>query len=392
MYNSQTPDHPTAAATDFTLSGDNNNYQGLISFGYNSPNFQISYNGGNPVSGSLGNTITLADQDIAWYQGSNKSFDLFAVGGSGGGQQLELNFLYFCKPTVASISPISVTVPTLNYTTSTGGPFLPHSEVEQDSVSGDVGWTTYGNLGSGGQDTITLYGSNNSNNHIAQNLLLTKFGFSVPSNATITNVEVSVSLAQSAGTSAVYTTINLLGWTTSTINQTQEGANTPHNFNFSSPAGLTPAIVNSSGFGTILSLTCTQQPGTGAVLQLQSVNISVTYTVPNYNNFVVTISQPISPQQQGGSGVASTIGVSSCSFTNGVSVIAVNPNYGTGALAGWLTGWTIQAQFPSGTGTISTVLSMLVNGNSTILNGTSIVSQPITYITGNVATITGTYS
>jgi hypothetical protein len=391
-YNSQTPDAATAATTDFTLSGDNNNYQGLISFGYTNPNFQLSYNGGTPVSGSAGNSMTLSDQDIAWYQGSNKSFDLFAVGGSGGGKQLGLNFLYFCKPTVSSVSPISVTIPPLNYTTNTGGPFLPHSEVEQTNVSGDVGWITYGNLGSGGQDTITLYSSNNSNAHIAKNLLLTNLGFNIPSNATVTNVDVSVYLTQSAGTSGAYTTINLLGWAASTINQTQEGANVVHDFSFYSPAGLTPAIVNSAGFGAILYLSCTQQPGTGAVLQLQSVNISVTYTVPNYNNFVVTLSQPISPQQQGGSGVASSIGVSSCSFTNGVSVIAVNPNYGTGALAGWLTGWTIQAQFPSGTGTISTVLSMTVNGNSTILNGTSIVSQPVTYISGNVATITGTYS
>ena len=73
-YNSQTPDYPTAATTDFTLSGDNNNYQGLISFGYTNPNFQLSYNGGTPVSGSAGNSMTLSDQDIAWYQGSNKIF------------------------------------------------------------------------------------------------------------------------------------------------------------------------------------------------------------------------------------------------------------------------------------------------------------------------------
>ena len=72
--------------------------------------------------------------------------------------------------------------------------------------------------------------------------------------------------------------------------------------------------------------------------------------------------------------------------------MSITPTYGSGSTAGWLTGWTLQVDFPSGTGTITTHLSMTVQGTLTYLNGTGMVTQTITYVNGVVATIVGTYT
>ena len=383
-YNGQNVPPALAATTDFTLVGDTNAYQGLVSFGYTNPNFLLSYNAGALDSGVALNSMTITEDDIAWFSFPHSNFDLFASGPS-----LTVPVVYMVKPTVASVSPLNPTIPPSN--TTPGNVTSGQPQTETEVPSSYVGWSSYGNLHSGGQDTITIFGNSNNN---GQQLNMTNFGLSIPANATINSVIANITLNQSAGTSATYINgVELLAVSGQTP-QSQIRQNGGNQF-YLSPGSLTPAIANSTSFGVSLQPTCTQSPGNGAVLQLVSVTLTINYTVPNYNNILVNLSKPFSPYQQGTAGGTGDTITASATMTNGVAVISVTPNFGTGPLAGWLTGWTIQVQYPSGTGTVVSQLSMSVTGTLTYFNGSSLVnSGAITYISNAspIATITATYS
>ena len=379
---------PAAAATaDFTLAGDTTNFQGIISFGYVNPNFQFTYAGGSFTSGVAANILTLTDADIAWYS-TAKQFDTFTPGSGIGGKTLALPFLYMVKPTIPSsgVAPLALTIPSSNVTVVTVASGPPQTETEVPSSF--VGWTSFGNLKNSGQDTITLFGSNNTVD-TSQTLNLTNFLLGLPSNATISQVRVNLTLNQSSGTSAVYVNTNLVG-VSGTSFQSQLHSNSGNTFSFIGT--WTAAQLNNIGFGAAFYANCTNSPGTGAVIQLTAFTLQVTYSVPNYNAITVNLSKPFSPQQQGTASSTGDSITASASLDAGVSLISITPTYGSGATAGWLTGWTLQVAFPSGTGSITTHLSMTVQGTLTYLNGTSMVTQSITYISGVIATIVGTYS
>jgi hypothetical protein len=372
---------PASAATSiFALSGDNNSYQGLVSFGWDGTNFKYSYAGGSlPVGVALTN-VTLKEQDIAWYS-TPSGYDLFSTG-----QASVEAFLYMTNPTIPSsgVAPLALTIPSTNTTTVTVSSGQPQTETEVPSSY--EAWISYGNLKNGGQDTITLYGSNNTVD-TSQILDLTNFLLGLPSNATVTQVRVNLNLNQSAGTSATYLNVNLLG-VSGTTTQTQIRGGNSFSFNGTWMA----AQLNAAGFGVGFFANCTNSPGTGAIIQLTTVTLQVTYSVPNYNAITVTLSEPLSPQQQG---TASSTGNSisaTASLDAGVTLVSITPTYGSGATAGWLTGWVLQVDFPSGAGTITTHLTMTVQGTLTYLSGTSIVTQNHVYVNGAVATIVGTYS
>jgi hypothetical protein len=372
---------PSSAATSiFSLSGDNSSYQGIVSFGYVNPNFQFSYAGGSLPSGVALTNVTLSEDDIAWYSTAN-GLDLFSTG-----QNSTEPFLYMVNPTIPSngVAPLALSIPSQNvtYVTVSSGP--PQTETEISSSY--VGWTTYGNLKNSLADTVTLYGANNTVD-TSQTLDLTNFLLSLPSNATVTNVTVGLALNQSGGSSATYVNANLIGVSgTSFQNQPRYSTNS-----FSFNGTWTAAQLNSSGFGVAFFANCTNSPGSGAVLQLNSLTVQVTYWVPNYNAITVNLSKPFSPQQQGTASSTGNSISSSASLDAGVTLVSITPTYGSGATAGWLTGWTLQVDFPSGTGTITTHLSMTVQGTLTYLSGTAMVTQPVTYVNGVVATIVGTY-
>ena len=84
-YNGTPVPPASAAAADFTLTGDTTNFQGIISFGYVNPKFQFTYAGGSLTSGIASNILTLTDDDIAWYS-TAKAFDTFTPGSGKGGQ------------------------------------------------------------------------------------------------------------------------------------------------------------------------------------------------------------------------------------------------------------------------------------------------------------------
>ena len=387
-FNGQSPDGPLAASSgEMALSGDTTAYQGLVSLAaLTGPAFNLAYNGNAFVSGVALNNLTVKELDIAWFNAHNSTLDLFATG-------VLLNFpsIYLVKPTVASIQPNTspgspITIPPSNiaYSTIVSGP--PQTETEIPSAY--VGWTSYGNLKNSGQDTITLFGSNNTVD-TSQTLDLTNFLLGLPSNATVTQVVVNATVNQSAGTSATYLNANLTG-VSGTVNQTQIHSGGVNNFFFSGT--WTAAQLNAAGFGVAFYMNCTNAPGTGAILQFTNLTLSVTYWVPVYNNITVNLSKPFSPYQQGTLGGTGNSIAASASMTNGVSVVSVTPNYTSIGGQNWLSGWTIQVQYPSGSGSLTSVLSMNVTGVLTWFSGSSLTSGgAVTYISGNIGTIYATY-
>jgi hypothetical protein len=137
--------------------------------------------------------------------------------------------------------------------------------------------------------TATLYGSNAQVNE-ASLLQATNFGFSVPTGATIVGVLAVVQRQHFAGTSAVYDdTVTLLG-TGGSADRRNASPWSPgpapsgeRTVNYGGPAdtwgtALTPAVVNAAGFGIQLGCECTQLPGSGADVGIDSVTMTVFYT------------------------------------------------------------------------------------------------------------------
>ena len=371
-----------------SLSGDTTAYQGLVSLtALTGPAFNLAYNGNAFVSGVALNNLTVKELDIAWFNAHNSTLDLFSTG-------VLLNFpsIYLVKPTVASIQPNTspgspITIPPSNVSSQSVTSGQPQTETEVPS--GYVGWGSYGNLHAGGQDTITIFGNSNNN---GQQLNFTNFGLSIPANATITSVIANMTLNQSAGTSATYLNNVQLLDVVGQSPQSQVRQNGGNQF-YLSATNLTPAIANSVAFGVSLQPTCTQAPGNGAVLQLTSVTLTINYTVPVYNNITVNLSKPFSPYQQGTLGSTGNSIAANASMTNGVSVVSVTPNYTSIGGQNWLSGWTIQVQYPSGSGSLTSVLSMNVTGVLTWFSGSSLTSGgAVTYISGNIGTIYAVYS
>ena len=421
QYNAQPVDKAAAVKADFSLSGDNSNHQGRVSFVYDSTNFLLSYNGAIFDPHVALTNLILSDKDIAWFNSATSSFDLFAFTSQGGGKSLAYPALYMVKPAVTSVTPNPLTIPQTNTSTMTDGPnlpttatSLPNGMLAYDSNGNPyyrlLGWTNANNiaLNNGTYAEVTVYGSTHAggSNNTSQPLVATNFGFSVPSNATNICATVTSRQIQLGGTSACYSNsigdpnragvylvgapgaTNNLGPPTATGDWAHSttltyGSTTNPNI---WGAALTPTVVNSPSFGASLAVQCTQAPGSGAHVGVYALTITLTYQVPNYSQIVVTLDRPFSPQQQGTSGSTGNTVSANAAMTNGVVINSVTPNRDG---SGWLTGWTVAAQFPAGTSNVTSDLSMTVGGQLTYLSGTTITSGNVAYINGKIATILG---
>jgi hypothetical protein len=107
-YNGRSVSLAAASTAVVNLSGDNNSYQGLISVNASTSAFGIAYNGGALPTNVPYTTLTITVDDVAWYNGTNESFDVFAPSSNGGSVGYEIEFDYMVKPVVASLSPLSI--------------------------------------------------------------------------------------------------------------------------------------------------------------------------------------------------------------------------------------------------------------------------------------------
>jgi hypothetical protein len=161
------------------------------------------------------------------------------------------------------------------------GPSAPTTVTDDNSV-GTVAWTNPGNLvNNAGSATDAL-----TNAAVSHYLDLTGFGFSVPSNATITGVGAGITRKSGAGSvadSRVRLIINgavqsaadraILGaaWPTSATAQAYGGS-----ADLWGQGSLTPSQVNAGNFGVALAAT-----GTGTdTATVSGVTLSVYYTLP----------------------------------------------------------------------------------------------------------------
>jgi len=391
-YNGAAVDKAAALTADFSFTGYNSAYSGLVSFGFDGTNYNVSYGGGAFASGVALTNLTVTDDDIAWYNGTNKSFDTY-----GSGKSLVLPAVYLLQTTVGSVNPTTVTIPTTNTTAGSTYSSAPANETEAITTDyGNSGWISLGNLKNGGSDSINLYGSSGMTNNIGYTLSLTGWsGINVPSNATITSITATINYTRSdwgSKRSAIYLNgVTLLGVSPTPPSQYFGPSDTGPFVATFTGLSLTPAQANSGNLGCDFFFQCSQAPGTGAAIILTGVTLTVNYTTPNYNSITVSLARPLSPYQIGTSGGTGNTISASASMTN-ATVVSTVPNYGSGATAGWLTGWTVTVYFASGSGTLTCPLTMNVTGRITYLSGTAIVTNDVTYLNAVVATITANRS
>lgn len=380
-YNGMPVDKAAALASDFSFTGSNSASSGIVSLGFDGTNYNISYSGGAFASGIASTVLTITADDIAWYNGANKSFDTYATG-----QSLALPFIYLLSPTVGSVTPTNVVISPASTAPGSTYSSSPSTESQAATTSlGNSGWGSIGNLKNGAPDTIILNGKSGGTGSIGYTLSLTGWsGINVPSNATINSVTAAISYTASSPVSL--NGVGLLGVSPSPSPQSF-GPSTGGTFTATfTGLSLTPAQANSGSLGCSFYL----QSASGIVsASLASVTLTVNYTTATSNSIVVSLSRPLSPYQTGTlGGTGNTI--SAVATMANATVLSTVPNYGTGALAGWLTGWTVTVRFASGSGTLTCPLTMNVTGNITYLSGSSIVTSGVTYINAVVATITAT--
>ncbi len=183
------------------------------------------------------------------------------------------------------------------YATSTGGAGSTSASPTAAASTHRPGlsqnsWANPANAeGSSAYATCTLYGSNGNVNQ-SDFLSLTDFAGlnAIPSDATITGIVVSLKHGRTSGTSAVYDdTVVLLGLVGLVANHAPAYAaanawpGSPTAISYGTSADVwnvlpTVAQLQASGFGVKIACQCTQTPGTGATIELNSVVVTVHYT------------------------------------------------------------------------------------------------------------------
>ena len=131
-YNGQPVDKPSAAGAAFAISGNNGSWQGRLSIVYDAGagQFELAYNGNNFDSHVDTTQLTVQSDDIAWFNSTNKTYDTFVPSLSGGGNFYSVEIDYMVKPSVASVSPGSLSADgqTHNFTVSLDRPFSPQQQ------------------------------------------------------------------------------------------------------------------------------------------------------------------------------------------------------------------------------------------------------------------------
>lgn len=149
-YYGATPDGPSAAAQDFILVGDNTAWQGQVALRWDavSSKFEIFYNGSQSLANNQlipanvqSTTLTITQQDIAWFDSLNTSYDLFQATAAGGGKFASIPVFYQLNPnypagSAVQVSPNTIvagTVPT--FTVTLARPLPP---IQNNTVLGVV--------------------------------------------------------------------------------------------------------------------------------------------------------------------------------------------------------------------------------------------------------------
>jgi hypothetical protein len=144
----QVVDDPTAATASLSLSGNNTAYSGLLSVSApagnsNEPTFVFGYNGGAIVSGIASTNLTISAKDVAWFDSSNKSYDVFPVGQGGLSLGVVVDYLANPSPFVAGVSPTTHVADgsTINFSITLTKPLSPQQQGTGSGTNNTIGIT-----------------------------------------------------------------------------------------------------------------------------------------------------------------------------------------------------------------------------------------------------------
>ncbi len=98
----------STAASLFSLTGDNGTWKGLVSLAYDGTGYALEYNGGAIPPKVAKTTLTVSQQDPAWYNATATTLDAFVPTSQGGGQFLNVEVDYLVNASVASVTPTTV--------------------------------------------------------------------------------------------------------------------------------------------------------------------------------------------------------------------------------------------------------------------------------------------
>lgn len=101
--------NPSTILNTFPFSGDNASWQNRLSLGWNGTAYVCSYNGAALDPNVAITNLTVQNEDIAYYNPVNDSFDAFGVTNQGGGSSAQLPIYWLVNPDVGSVSPGTLT-------------------------------------------------------------------------------------------------------------------------------------------------------------------------------------------------------------------------------------------------------------------------------------------
>jgi hypothetical protein len=147
-YYGATPDGPSAAAQDFIFVGDNTAWQGQVSLRWDAvaSKFEIFYNGSQSLANNQliptqvqSTNLTITQEDIAWFDGLNTSYDVFQATAAGGGKFASIPVFYQLNPnypagTAVQVSPNTIVAgTTVTFTVTLARPLPP---IQNNTVLG----------------------------------------------------------------------------------------------------------------------------------------------------------------------------------------------------------------------------------------------------------------
>ncbi len=224
-----------------------------------------------------------------------------------------------CQGTAAGNMTVSSTCPTGS--AQTAGP-QTSGTAANNNATGATAWSNPGNITTAGTPyaTSAMSSSGTSNYLVASN-----YGFSIPANATIGGIQVSINRNGTVGLSGVRDRFLYLVKAgtiqTSGNNKAATGSNWPTSFTVANYAGTTDlwgltwtaSDINNSGFGVALAVLNNDFLG-GRTATVDYIRVTVTYTVPGSLDWYTVSSggtaigsgSPFNPVGVLNSGIANT--------------------------------------------------------------------------------------
>ena len=121
-YYGATPDGPSASVDDFLVIGDNTAWQGQVALRWDAAlsRFELYYNGSQSLASNQllapnvqSTTLTITQEDIAWFDASGPEYDVFQATSQGGGKFANIAVYYQLNPNYPTGAAVQVSPTTV---------------------------------------------------------------------------------------------------------------------------------------------------------------------------------------------------------------------------------------------------------------------------------------